>query len=102
MEAAAVTADESGALFERVQELQALLDGCEQSMARDLAEELMSAVLQLYATGLERILGWMRASGPEGARIASALADDPLVATLLLIHDLHPIALEERVQRALD
>ena len=102
MEAAAVTADESGALFERVQELQALLDGCEQSVARDLAEELMSAVLQLYGTGLERILGGVLASGPEGARIASELADDPLVATLLLIHDLHPIPLEERVQRALD
>jgi Fe-S cluster biogenesis protein NfuA/nitrite reductase/ring-hydroxylating ferredoxin subunit len=42
------------------------------------------------------------AAGPEGARIASELADDPLVATLLLIHDLHPIPLEERVQRALD
>ena len=102
MEAAAVTADESGALFERVQELQALLDGCEQSTARDLAEELMSTVLQLYGSGLERILAGILASGPEGARIASGLAEDPLVATLLLIHDLHPIPLEERVQGALD
>ena len=102
MEAAAVTADESGALFERVQELQALLDGCEQSTARDLAEELMSTVLQLYGSGLERIIGGVLASGPDGARIASKLAEDPLVATLLLIHDLHPISLEERVQAALD
>jgi Fe-S cluster biogenesis protein NfuA/nitrite reductase/ring-hydroxylating ferredoxin subunit len=102
MEAAAVTADESGALFERVQELQALLDGCEQSTARDLAEELMSTVLQLYGSGLERIIGGVLASGPDGARIASTLAEDPLVATLLLIHDLHPISLEERVQAALD
>jgi Fe-S cluster biogenesis protein NfuA/nitrite reductase/ring-hydroxylating ferredoxin subunit len=102
MEAAAVTADESGALFERVQELQALLDGCEQSTARDLAEELMSTVLQLYGSGLERIIGGVLASGPDGARIASKLAEDPLVATLLLIHDLHPISLEERVQGALE
>jgi Fe-S cluster biogenesis protein NfuA/nitrite reductase/ring-hydroxylating ferredoxin subunit len=102
MEAAAVTADESGALLERVQELQALLDGCEPSAARDLAEELMSTVLQLYGTGLERILDGVLASGPDGARIASEVAEDPLVATLLLIHDLHPIPLEQRVQRALD
>jgi Fe-S cluster biogenesis protein NfuA/nitrite reductase/ring-hydroxylating ferredoxin subunit len=100
--ATAVTTDESVALLERVQELQALLDGCEQSTARDLADELMSMVVQLYGTGLQRIVDGLLASGPEGARIASELADDPLVATLLLIHDLHPIPLEQRVQRALD
>jgi Fe-S cluster biogenesis protein NfuA/nitrite reductase/ring-hydroxylating ferredoxin subunit len=102
MEAAAVTADGSGALLERVQELQALLDGCEQSAARDLAEELMSTVLQLYGSGLERILDSILASGPDGPRIAAGLVEDPLVATLLLIHDLHPIPLEDRVQGALD
>jgi Fe-S cluster biogenesis protein NfuA/nitrite reductase/ring-hydroxylating ferredoxin subunit len=102
MEAAATSTDESGALFERVQELQALLDDCEQSAARDLAEELMSTVLQLYGSGLERMLDGILASGHEGAKIASELVEDPLVATLLLIHDLHPIPLEERVQRALD
>jgi Fe-S cluster biogenesis protein NfuA/nitrite reductase/ring-hydroxylating ferredoxin subunit len=102
MEAAAMGTDESGALFERVQELQALLDDCEPSAARDLAEELMSTVLQLYGSGLERILDRILASGPEGARIASELVEDPLVATLLLIHDLHPIPLQERVQHALD
>jgi Fe-S cluster biogenesis protein NfuA/nitrite reductase/ring-hydroxylating ferredoxin subunit len=102
MEAAAVTTDESGALFERVQELQTLLDGCEQSAARDLAEELMATVLQLYGSGLERIIDGILAAGPEGVRIAGRLADDPLIATLLLIHDLHPIPLEERVQHALD
>ncbi len=102
MEAAAVTTDESGALFERVQELQSLLDGCEPSVAHDLAEELMSTVLQLYGSGLERILDGVLASGPDGPRIATKLAEDPLVSTLLLIHDLHPVALEDRVQHALD
>jgi Fe-S cluster biogenesis protein NfuA/nitrite reductase/ring-hydroxylating ferredoxin subunit len=62
----------------------------------------MATVLQLYGSGLERIIGGILASGPDGARIASELAEDPLVATLLLIHDLHPISLEERVQAALD
>ena len=35
-------------------------------------------------------------------RIAAELAEDPLVATLLLIHDLHPVPLHHRVQDALD
>ena len=43
-----------------------------------------------------------RPPDPRGERIAASLADDPLVATLLLIHDLHPVPLEQRVQAALD
>jgi Fe-S cluster biogenesis protein NfuA/nitrite reductase/ring-hydroxylating ferredoxin subunit len=100
--ATAVTTDESGALVERVQELQTLLDRAGESETRALAEELVSTVVQMYGSGLERILEGILAFGPEGARIAEGLAEDPLVATLLLIHDLHPVPLEERVQRALD
>ncbi len=89
-------------LVERVQELQARLESSPDSSARDLAEELVSAIVQLYGAGLERILAAMMAAGSEGERITSSLAGDPLVATLLLIHDLHPIPLEQRVQAALD
>jgi Fe-S cluster biogenesis protein NfuA/nitrite reductase/ring-hydroxylating ferredoxin subunit len=41
-------------------------------------------------------------AGADGERIAASLANDTLVATLLLIHDLHPVPLEQRVQDALD
>ncbi len=62
----------------------------------------MSAVVQMYGAGLERILDSLLEAGPEGERLAASLPDDPLVATLLLIHDLHPVPLEQRVQQALD
>jgi Fe-S cluster biogenesis protein NfuA/nitrite reductase/ring-hydroxylating ferredoxin subunit len=100
--AIAATTDESGALVDRVQELQTLLDRTDASDTRALAEELVATIVQMYGTGLERILEGIVASGPEGARIAEGLAEDPLVATLLLIHDLHPVPLEHRVQAALD
>jgi Fe-S cluster biogenesis protein NfuA/nitrite reductase/ring-hydroxylating ferredoxin subunit len=100
--ATAMTTDDSGALVERVQELQTLLDRADGSETRALAEELVSTVVQMYGSGLERILEGILASGPEGARIAEGLAEDPLIATLLLIHDLHPVPLERRVQVALD
>ena len=38
----------------------------------------------------------------DGRQIAASLSEDELVATLLLIHDLHPVPLADRVQAALD
>jgi Fe-S cluster biogenesis protein NfuA/nitrite reductase/ring-hydroxylating ferredoxin subunit len=89
-------------LLLRVQDLQARLEDMGESEASVLAEELVSAVVQLYGAGLERIVVALRAAGEEGERIARALAEDPLVAPLLLIHDLHPVPLSERVQGALE
>jgi Fe-S cluster biogenesis protein NfuA/nitrite reductase/ring-hydroxylating ferredoxin subunit len=96
------SAEDAQQLVDRVQELQAQLESCVDSPARDLSEELTSAVVQMYGAGLERIVAALMAAGPEGERIASSLGGDPLVATLLLIHDLHPVPLEQRVQAALD
>jgi Fe-S cluster biogenesis protein NfuA/nitrite reductase/ring-hydroxylating ferredoxin subunit len=89
-------------LVERVQDLQAQLESSPESATRDLADELISALVQMYGAGLERILASLFEAGPPGEEIAASLPDDPLVATLLLIHDLHPVPLELRVQQALD
>jgi Fe-S cluster biogenesis protein NfuA/nitrite reductase/ring-hydroxylating ferredoxin subunit len=89
-------------LVGRVQELQAQLESTGDSATRAVAERLVTAIVQMYGAGLERIVDWLMSAGPDGERAAAALADDELVATLLLIHDLHPIPLEQRVNDALD
>jgi Fe-S cluster biogenesis protein NfuA/nitrite reductase/ring-hydroxylating ferredoxin subunit len=89
-------------LLERVQELQDRLDTVGDPATRKVAEDLVSAVVQVYGAGLERILERMLAAGEAGEQIAVALTDDQFLATLLLIHDLHPVPLETRVQEALD
>jgi Fe-S cluster biogenesis protein NfuA/nitrite reductase/ring-hydroxylating ferredoxin subunit len=89
-------------LVERVQELQDQLDATGDSTARELADELVSAIVQMYGAGLERIVERLFAAGTDGERIAVGLTEDPLVATLLLIHDLHPVPLEDRVHAALE
>ncbi|HSO99517.1 MAG TPA: NifU family protein [Solirubrobacteraceae bacterium] len=86
-------------LFERVQGLQELLDACEEGPARDIADALVGAVVQMYGAGLEQIMARLAAGEPH---VALELTEDPLVATLLLIHDLHPVPLADRVQAALD
>jgi Fe-S cluster biogenesis protein NfuA/nitrite reductase/ring-hydroxylating ferredoxin subunit len=89
-------------LLERFQELQDRLDSVGDPASRKIAEELVSAVVQMYGAGLERILERMLAAGEAGERIAVGLTDDEFLGTLLLIHDLHPVPLEARVQEALD
>jgi Fe-S cluster biogenesis protein NfuA/nitrite reductase/ring-hydroxylating ferredoxin subunit len=100
--AAAVPTQGPEQLLTAVQDLQARLDAAPDPATRAVAEELMSAVVQLYGAGLEQILHALFDAGEPGERIAAELAEDPLVATLLLIHDLHPVPLADRVQGALE
>jgi Fe-S cluster biogenesis protein NfuA/nitrite reductase/ring-hydroxylating ferredoxin subunit len=61
----------------------------------------MRLVVDLYGAGLGRIVEIVDAAGPAGDAIASAMADDELVASVLLIHGLHPDDLATRVRKAL-
>jgi Fe-S cluster biogenesis protein NfuA/nitrite reductase/ring-hydroxylating ferredoxin subunit len=83
-------------LIARVQELTGRLEDLDDPACRALAEELTSAVVQMYGVGLERIVELADA----GTR--DAMAEDDLVSGLLMIHDLYPVPIEERVLQALD
>ena len=86
------------ALVERFQELSASLERIEDPRARAGAQELIGVVLDLYGEGLSGSSRPSRAEG-EGAEPAQALADDGVVASLMLIHDLYPVDLRTRVLR---
>ncbi len=87
---------------ERIQELTEHLEAVADPGVRALADELTTAVVQLYGAGLERMLELLGQAGAAGDAVRDAYAEDELVASLLLIHDLHPVPLEERVGRALE
>jgi Fe-S cluster biogenesis protein NfuA/nitrite reductase/ring-hydroxylating ferredoxin subunit len=87
---------EAEQLIARVQELTGRLEDLDDPACRELAEELTSAVVQMYGAGLERIVELADA----GTR--DAMAGDSLVGGLLMIHDLYPVPIEERVAEALD
>ena len=82
---------------DRFQELTARLESIDDSEARGIAEELIGAMLELYGEGLERIV----AALDDLPDVRAALAQDGVVASLLLIHGLFPVPLAERVEQAL-
>ncbi len=91
---------------ERVEELLSALrpsgDQPAQADPAETAEELVGLLVGLYGEGLEHIVAALAERGEAGAAILTALTEDPLVESLLLLHDLHPLSVDERVQRALD
>ena len=89
-------------LVERVQDLLGSLDEIADPVAQQRVQELVGAVLELYGAGLDRILGILTDAGDAGLQIRDALLDDGIVSSLLLIHGLYPVPLEERVVEALD
>ncbi len=83
--------------------IQTLLDSCAASgvTGYERAHQLVREVVGLYGAGLERIMETL--DGPASdVRWAERLATDDLVASLLLVHGLHPHDVHRRVSDALD
>ncbi|MFF0205679.1 hypothetical protein [Streptomyces sp. NPDC005017] len=92
----AVTAQETG---RRVEEILDRLSADGDPAGVTAAEELVRSLMDFYGSGLARILQLLAASpGDPAAR----LLGDELVASLLVLHDLHPEDRDTRIRRALD
>ena len=83
-------------LIGQVEGLLGELESLADPAARDTALETVQAVLELYGSGLERIVESV------GPLQATTLASDALIGHLMLLHGLHPVPVEERVREALD
>lgn len=72
------------------------------AVARERSEELVRLVTDFYGAGLERLLDLVHEQGGLNDGVLKALAADELVASLLMVHGLHPHPVETRVEQALD
>jgi Fe-S cluster biogenesis protein NfuA/nitrite reductase/ring-hydroxylating ferredoxin subunit len=70
--------------------------------AADTAEELVRLLVGMYGDGLAAIVAALAEEGEPGRAIIDPLTADPLVEGLLLLHGLHPLDVDARIQRALD
>jgi Fe-S cluster biogenesis protein NfuA len=68
----------------------------------ETAEELVSCLVELYGAGLAGIVGIVGEDAEAGGRLLDAMVADPLVESLLLLHDLHPLDASTRIRRAVE
>jgi Fe-S cluster biogenesis protein NfuA/nitrite reductase/ring-hydroxylating ferredoxin subunit len=81
--------------------IQILLDASAGSgtVVRERTEQLAGELTDLYGAALERIVAIAAESAPE---LVGQFAADELVASLMLVHGLHPHGVERRIEDALD
>ena len=82
-----------------IEEQAKLVEACADPATRAAALELVRSVMDLHRSALERMLAIVDESSED---VVGALIRDPLVESVLILHDLHPHDLERRVTRALE
>ncbi|MEP7065929.1 MAG: NifU family protein [Gemmatimonadota bacterium] len=87
---------------ERIEALVGELAVLADPVARRKAEDLLQAVVRFYGAGLERMLEIVDQQPDDVAnQLFGRFSDDSLVASLLLLHGLHPQDAESRIRNAL-
>jgi hypothetical protein len=86
----------------RIDLLVAELEECGDPATQARSRALVQAVLELHGAGLARLLELASEHGEAGRALAESFLRDELLASLLLLHDLHPHDLATRAGAALD
>jgi hypothetical protein len=82
-----------------IEALVARLEVAPDGPTKTAAREVVAGLLSLHQKGIVRMLELVRRR-PDGAELVDDLADDPLVGSLLVLHDAHPHDLEARAIQA--
>jgi Fe-S cluster biogenesis protein NfuA len=86
----------------RVERLDTLLQELETGsdpVATRRAHELVRTVMEMHRLAIDHLFGILDADRED---LVDRLAGDPVVSSLLVLHGLHPVPLEARVERGLE
>ena len=86
--------------IDKIEELVRQAESVPDPNARRIAIELLQAVLDFHAAGLNRVMEIIADSGTVAPAIIERIASEDLTRSMLLLHDLHPDDLETRVKNA--
>ena len=87
---------------ERIETLLESIAALQDEQTRTTVLELVQLLLDIYGDGLARILEIITQTDAHGQVLIKQLAQDELIGSLLILHELHPLALDERILQALD
>lgn len=90
------------ASMQKIEELIATLDRAADPALQSAAKELVAALMEVHGACLARILEALNKTGESGQQAIRSFLCDPLIRNLLILYELHPDGLGERVARAID
>ena len=94
--------NEFQARTEQIDRLVQRVTAFEDDDARTTSLELLQSMMDLHGAAMERVVELLSESGEAGRSSLAKLGNDPLICGLLVLYGIHPVALEERVSRAVD
>jgi hypothetical protein len=97
--------DEESDFQQRMQHVERLtqqLERCGDPATRSASQELVAVLLQMHGLALAKMLALLGKAGDSGRSLVESFARDRLIASVLLLHNLHPEELTTRVRHALD
>jgi Fe-S cluster biogenesis protein NfuA len=86
---------------ERVEKLAAKLETAGDPETRAIALDLVQSVIELHGSALQHMLDSL-SSTPSGEQALNEAVNDDLVASMLLLHGLHPDDIETRILRGIE
>jgi Fe-S cluster biogenesis protein NfuA len=86
---------------ERIEKLAAKLEAAGDPEIRAAALDLVQSVVELHGVALQHLIDAI-AEAPHGEEALEGALGDDLVASMLLLHGLHPDDIETRVQRGIE
>jgi hypothetical protein len=93
---------EMRAVSRRIEALVAELEAVPDLAARSRIEELIRLLMLLHGESLSRMLAMIVTPDFVAEQAVERFAADPVVASVLMLHDLHPHDVRTRIERALD
>lgn len=90
-----------GQIGERIERLLEEVRSMASPPAWQRVDELIRLILELYGSGLGRIVEITAEDGPSGQALLDRFTQDELIASLLILHGLHPDDFATRVRKAL-
>lgn len=66
-----------------------------------IIDELIQRTVGLYGSGLASLVAIARATAESDDAVCDAITADALLSSLLIIHDVHPLPLAARIERAI-